>query len=423
MVSDSTAPSRHRYAESTSSATPLWNPPSSAASTVYPRRSPTFSRGPFSELAPVPAAPKLPSPRRSSFDVSELHRGEPVPPAKNTLSAGEKRDLVWRSLKLKRLFGVPVEESAVEEILARSSLSVPRPEGPFRRPSPLELVPSLSHRRSFPPPSPGSSNTSSAYSPSHASPLSAEMLRAHSSPVEATHRRPSDFPPSDSAPLESPPSSPSPYSINTSIPNSSAFSALGGTPEQQRDERRRKLQKLRRLLGEKVPPHLALNEMPGRVSGASVSMGRSSSRLGGMLKGAGSKLGFVRKDEGTKDAAEAKEEELIVVDAWTPDEPAPKDTKQTGGIKGLEKARKLEQVHLPNYRGAAWPHTNIGVLRCLEIFRRQRCTSQASTGGAHQSTRLSALVLPAPCRPRGLSTRIGAPSQACSTWQSETQKH
>lgn len=139
----------------------------------------------------------------------------------------------------------------------------------------------------------------------------------------------------------------------SNIPNASAFSALGGTKQQQKEERRKKLAKLQRLLGERVPVGL-VNEMPGRPvgKGESVGMGRSNSGgLGKLLKEAGEKLGIKtggRKEDSLNDP---KEEEILIIDL-AGSRMARGSVSGSGGnsgdvgVKGMSKARKLEQVSL-----------------------------------------------------------------------------
>lgn len=140
------------------------------------------------------------------------------------------------------------------------------------------------------------------------------------------------------------PLTPSTESFRPPIPNASSFSALGGTPELVREERRRKLAKVQRLLGEKVPAHLALND---EVGGRTGSVGRKG--IGGMLKGAlgigrsGSK-GSETKDQWFERAELTKPVEVVEREGSAGARESSSQIAPVGPIKGMAKARKLEQV-------------------------------------------------------------------------------
>jgi hypothetical protein len=132
--------------------------------------------------------------------------------------------------------------------------------------------------------------------------------------------------------------------------------------EQQRlrEERRKKLEKVTRLLGERVPPQLVVGTQHGALEGASegsggASMARSRSKggVGDRLKG---RFGFGHHHS-TAAAKEDKSSEVgnagwdYVQPQWTAptDSAAGTDTVRTAGsaVEALAKARKLENVRCP----------------------------------------------------------------------------
>ncbi|ORY55549.1 hypothetical protein BCR35DRAFT_310051 [Leucosporidium creatinivorum] len=351
----------HRRVTSTSSSnSPLIEPPSPsspnriplhrrgvstggialASSRGFSSKSPYSPTAPFGNLAEVDHYPisdsssPVGSPtRRVSLDSARL------PPTTNALSALDRKELVKRSRKLEQMFGVPMEEEAVEKVLLKG-------QHERRQSSAEEHHQKMLPRKSTPTRPmtlPGRSRSFSHQSPSSpadddsndlALPLDAlQMVRSHSSPGGTPSA--SRHPPS---PTESY------FPTASRIHNAMAYSALGGTPEQQKEERRKKLAKLQRLLGEKVPAEIALSDSPGRgAGGGAASMGRSASRLGGMLRG----KGFGRGKD--KEKGGRKEEELVVVERQEMDSGST-SSRESGRHKALEplnsmsKARKLENL-------------------------------------------------------------------------------
>lgn len=232
--------------------------------------------------------------------------------------------------------------------------------------------PAMHHRRSsYPPPSPSPfssfadeyvivpSNMLSPTSTFSTSPSSTPMTRAISTP-------------SPKSPLlysfASPPS-PDSELTTPSIPNSSSFSALGGTKLQQKEERRKKLDKLQRLLGERVPAHLALNDLPGRgMSITELNLANSNQNfnnaspkgVGRLLKGA---IMGINNRSSSGNWAESynqsirnrPEEEILIInlpegsdgsDANSAISPGTRGGEGDQSVLGMAKARKLEQVRL-----------------------------------------------------------------------------
>lgn len=290
-------------------------------------------------------------------DITQKRTMRPaVPLTINSLSVEERRDLVWRSKKLHKVLGEPLAEISAERVLVTHQLGRAdsnRSNRPLSyNPSRPSLTPNGTHsfnrerRSSFPPQSPSLTPINSFSSNQNYFPLSSPpMGRSTSTPGKNRF----DEPPSPDHEL-----SPGQHQLpdpHPNIPNASAFSALGGTKQQQKEERRKKLAKLQRLLGERVPVGL-VNEMPGKPvgKGESVGMGRSNSGLGKLLKEAGEKLGIktggTRKEDGVNDP---KEEEILIIDLAGSRMARGSVSNSAGnsgdvGVKGMSKARKLEQV-------------------------------------------------------------------------------
>lgn len=243
-----------------------------------PSSMPTYRRSPSSSTSS--------SPTPSSMSLS-----------RDTLSPHARRELVRKSKKLNRMFGVPLEERAAEEVLVRPS---PR-------------------RYSFPP---GSSPTSRRRSnPFAEDESSASMGRSNSSPISSV------FPPG--------------------ARSEARGSVTDDEPASAREERRRKLDKVQRLLGERVPAGLVLADHPGAAEQGAAGMARGNSRLGGIWKG----LGFYRKREGT---AEGEGELDVLARRDEMPDAIPVVMVPAGSMTGVKKgatpvqelarSRKMEQV-------------------------------------------------------------------------------
>ena len=335
--------------------------PALGGSHDLPALSPSVPFANFDVVAPVSPADRrigTPVPPLSPTNARPSQGGAGsaivVPPHRNSLSQDEKRDLVKRSKKLEQMFGVPLEEAAAGRVLVGGQ--------PLDGHDPTKLGalqitptrPSKGRRRSasFPPPSPTSASFEDAQFFLNASPTSQGPRRLSPPNLGSSGMVRSVSSPNSTSPITDDVFLPD----TPTLPNAIQFSALGGTSALQKEERRRKLAKLQRLLGERVPAELALNQAPGRwTSSGAQGMGRSGSRLGGMLKG---KLGFgqAHRDEHLK-----RDEGFVVVDQdalAAAEQQTSQSSTPSAPIKGLARARKLEHLFgdlpPPNlYRGHA----------------------------------------------------------------------
>lgn len=332
---------------------------------MFLRRHPSDSQTSNSPVSPPPPSlqplsPGAPFQDLFSLSLSESpRRAESDPRPENGLSAAERREMLRKSRKLERVLGVPIEEGAASRLLGRTHDS-----NAGRRPS-------IPHARSWSEPSP--SPTSSTFDESaiasfaliapeleHSAavaPLACGARRmSRSLSVPASPSRSTTA--GDAAHHDSPSTSPSRRlaANHPRIPNASSFSALGGTRAQQREERRRKLAKLQRVLGECVPVEIALRDVPGRGTSPSLPrgiLGRKKSGFGGRLRGAlGLPVSGHASDTQRAGSGNVAEELLIIA---TPDAhhqqsrraSAPLTSHGSNGsavVSELQKARKLENV-------------------------------------------------------------------------------
>ncbi|KAK4046007.1 hypothetical protein OIV83_006442 [Microbotryomycetes sp. JL201] len=206
-------------------------------------------QNPFDDLLPIGAR---------SCD-GELVGKARLPMTTNVLSSNSRRHLVRQSRKLEQILGSVVTKDAVSTVY--------RPAAPSR---PLRLMRS----RSFPP---HSLSTSVA---------SFEKVSEAGDIKFRPARRSNLSPPTPSPRSESPPaSSPVDEWFPRTIPTAVSFAALGDTLEAQRRERQRRLAKLQRMLGERVPVELALSDSPGRsASELTTPIGGLSGRIKGALR-------------------------------------------------------------------------------------------------------------------------------------------
>lgn len=395
----------HRRVTSTSSSnSPLIDPPS-PTSPRSPQHRRGFSTGnvlkatqqegisptmPLANLAENDGVYQSPSgtpSRRVSLDGARL------PPTTNALSAQDRKELLRRSRKLEQMFGVPMEEDAVQQVLLRGQMerqnsSSSDTQGPSSTLAPQRPSQRLGRSRSFThdlPISPVPEDDSQDLALSSGT---VTMSRSRSHPGPATSSTESCFPSS------------------ARIHNPSSYSAIGGTPEAQREERRKKMAKLQRLLGEKVPAHLALSESPGRGS----TMSKQASRLGGMFKGAASSLG--RGHHGKEKGLENKQEELVVVEKQDFEASSKGRHKAHGAVDNMAKARKLENVSTQLTSGVS----SSSLTRCLDrssvISPLKASTCPIATLDATRSPPTSR----AP-RPSARSTPSATPSSLFSTSQ------
>lgn len=234
--------------------------------------------------------------------VRSPHFDSPLPPAKNFLSEAERTDLVRRSQKLQAYFGKPLEEDTAEKLLVRPGSFPSSPHEQPYAPSPLGA-----HDALF-------SGTSTVFL---AEPLSP---RTHD-PLD------------DYSPVDSPPAW---HSLSSSPP-------LLSSAQQLREERRRTIAKLERLLGERVT-HIEL-DTTGSAGSNSSSMGRSSSRIGELIKGAGDKL-KLHKRSSSEIQRDARDEQWVIVnEPMAPSSPSLLPPVG-GSLEGLTKSRKMENVNL-----------------------------------------------------------------------------
>lgn len=281
-------------------------------------------------------------------------------PTISNLSPESRRDLVRRTRKLKGIFGVPLEEGVLSDPTIAGDPTNLRSFEMSRLP---QRSPSMSRRSSYPP-SPDSSilffeqsgQEEGLYSP--AAPF--EFGSPFSPSAQSTfHRRIAISSSSGQQRLEPT----SPKTILPSRSNSTLSLNETMTEAERKETRRRKIQKLQRWLGDRVPTHLALNEeswnrneVASSAQRESSEMNRSgSSRLGGILKGAGERLGWsgngsskTRDSEGVTNLSERGEENFVVVDA--PNESFTVNQRVTSGtVQGLVKTRKMERVRSKIY--------------------------------------------------------------------------
>jgi hypothetical protein len=302
---------------------------------------------PFGNLAPIDVPFSTLPLLESSTEGYELE----APLDRNTLTPEERRDQLKRSRKLNQLLGHP---SDVEP--SRPSTDIQRTTSESKRLSSLgsksggkvlykatSPVRDRFRRQSLSLPSPPIF-PSHFYSNSVSMASSSSMARSTSSPLPTPSLDPRSG-------YHDPTLSPDPelgsFPPSSSIPSRASFAALGGTKEQVREERRKKLKKLERLLGERVPIELALNERPGRRE-SQTSMGNGKmGGLGGILKGAGEKLGLTGRSS-AEELRAGKEYQDEIEERRRDDERGPRSPRiqidDVGLVKGLEKARKLEQV-------------------------------------------------------------------------------
>ncbi|GAA5879547.1 hypothetical protein JCM8547_003102 [Rhodosporidiobolus lusitaniae] len=197
---------------------------------------------PFTDLRPIlpprtpsylhtPPSPSLISPDPYIQPRCGLTRSKTLPLNRNVLSAGKKRELVKRSKKLEKVFGATFQEGAAQMVLIDGRVE----------PAVLPISPSIVS--TFPNPS---------SSPLPLLPRTSSLSRRKS---RASHRRPQTSPS-----LHSPPF---PYGRRPSLVHSASSSYGSEVFEQdkqqrERDERRRRLEKVQRMLGERVPAELVV---------------------------------------------------------------------------------------------------------------------------------------------------------------------
>lgn len=326
--------------------------PSSTRTLFHRRHASAAQAVPALALPPLqPLSPQAPF--QNLLDPSSLVSSSDSvdsPRTENTLTRAERRDLMRKSRKLERLLGVPIQEAAVSTILypgvvvdAKAACDLTSPSAgprfldesshsdsstPLNDPNKGHINLNLSPRRWTP-------TASASGTPTPLTPNSGPRRMSRSLSVPSMSQTPSPTPsPTDA--------------YFTNIPNARAFAALGGTAAQQREERRRKLAKLQRVLGEHVPYETALSDKPGMIRnhGGSVGGGHRANKLksgfGGKLAGA---FG-IHHHHTSIDSATAgiSEEKIIIIDPCLPNAYPGKHPKKLPIVQDLQKARKLENV-------------------------------------------------------------------------------
>ncbi|KAM0748160.1 hypothetical protein T439DRAFT_75530 [Meredithblackwellia eburnea MCA 4105] len=329
--------------------------------------------GNFHAIVSSPTSPPSPpfanssTPVIAAGPVASSSGDSPPLTTTNNLTQAERTKLVRKSKKLNKMFGVPLEERAAEEVLVRVRSELPPPLSG----SGVALSPGGRRRYSFPPP------VSPVGTPSPTSPCAPHSSQDEGSGSPMTRSisnpGPGGFGPA-SLRLRS-----SVASSTTSMDDSDyayhhSRHSISKAPHRHREERRKKLDKVQRLLGERVPPGLVWSDHPTRsmapISGG-VGMARGNSRkLGGIFKGlgfGGSNAGSGRKREqsgettGGSGSAGGVEVEIEIETVETsspgiiqgeftpggPSAPARQDGaegKDTTPVKQLVRTRKMEQV-------------------------------------------------------------------------------
>ncbi|KAK4699445.1 hypothetical protein P7C70_g6816, partial [Phenoliferia sp. Uapishka_3] len=340
----------HRRVHSTSSSTPLLNPTRSREQVFT--QPPPSSPSPFGNLAPESPSPPPFAPRtKSSSSLSKTAEGIGSSPPRttkivslnrDTLSPNERRELVKKSKKLNKMFGVPLEERAAEEVLVRST---PRSDendraGLMRKGSTASSIMTTRERRRYSFPAGGSGESSRRGSggimeegQGGGGAESVGMGRSNSSPLTPT------FPIGAIQRI-------SKQRGSLTDDESSYARGSGEKSRAAREERRRKLDKVQRLLGERIPAGLVLSDYPegseGKFDGG---VGRGNSKLGGIWKG----LGFGgrdRKREGTGDSWVDVDEpaEYLERDVEVVPNVGTVGRKDATLVQELARTRKMEQV-------------------------------------------------------------------------------
>ncbi|GAA5877598.1 hypothetical protein JCM1840_005853 [Sporobolomyces johnsonii] len=347
---------------------------------------------PFDSLAPaIPhsssglGAPL--SPRRISLDSAledyRSGRRESLPLNRNELSEQEKRELVRRSKKLEQLLGTRVgERDARHVFVGKGAVENVPPAGMISPTNTSFPIPPAPGRPSIAPCSSALSPTAASFSSSstsYASDTRRTSYLSHSSSNASLSRSPG---------MQRSSSSPSRRSSSFSSahsPDHMYFSYTSGQrrristfdrqdlarERKERDERRRKLEKVRRVLGERVPVGLVVPPKdPGKaeeegvkVVAGGASMTKSRSKMGEIFKGAllgGLKgNGHGKKASGSHDEVNPPptqpQEAFVQVEVQAQREGRRRETSApeqgvralaggAHGVDALAKARKLESL-------------------------------------------------------------------------------
>ncbi|GAA5938138.1 hypothetical protein JCM1841_007043 [Sporobolomyces salmonicolor] len=343
---------------------------------------------PFDGLAPADSRLGAPlSPRRISLDSAlDEHRSgrrESLPLNRNKLSDQEKRELVRRSKKLEQLLGTRVGEKDARHVFVGKGAAENDPSSGMVSPTNTSFARPSAPRR-----------PSTAPGPSSLSPTAASFSSSSTSHSVSDHRRASCLSHSSSNASLSPSpgmqrssSSPSRRSSSFSSahsPDYMYFSSTSGRHHRmstfdrqdlaregkERDERRRKLEKVRRVLGERVPVGLvvppkdtAKTEEGAKAAAGGASPAKSRSKMGEIFKGAllgGLKgNGYGKKASGSQEEVNPppahQQETFVQVEIQderegrrrensAPEQGARAVAGGVHGVDALTKARKLESL-------------------------------------------------------------------------------
>jgi hypothetical protein len=285
-----------------------------------------------------------------------------MPPTANALSLDQRRDLVKRSRKLQAMLGATLDESAAEYTLVQNvrtphaNVSDPPPVSPTLLRQESDPQDRATRRSSYPPRSP----TSPLRRPS-----SATLRSPHDAlgPSRATAFSPQSMVSTssssgDEAAVTSPETGlDTPDTYDAAQPWGHALYGLGlADPEARAKEaRRRRVAKLQRFLGERIPVELAFAPPPPTFSHQ-----RTSSRFGYAFQRASSKLGIRSRSATPRStsSSSAVEEDLL---RSSEEEARGGSRARFGGVRAprqtasgrlsseqtiasIRRARKLEQV-------------------------------------------------------------------------------
>ncbi|KAI5475380.1 hypothetical protein MNV49_001484 [Pseudohyphozyma bogoriensis] len=261
--------------------------------------------------SPVPSAPF------KNFNPVPIQLEPRLPKTVNNLSQDEKRDLVRKSRKLEKVFGVPIEENAAEVVLVKS------------------IGVGKERRMSFP-----HGFTAGKWTGGE------EMRRGHSTPsfVAGISLRTVGSRESTAEGLEER------REYHDAQSNAVPFTDYG--KDKEKEERRRKVDKLGRLLGERVPAEL-LRSSPGAGSVGSkpnpplsTGMSRSGSggaggRFGALIKAVGRRGS---KNDGSGETSGKLREPFPVMGGRRGSYDRYADINGVEGLRELNTTRKIEQL-------------------------------------------------------------------------------
>lgn len=364
--------------------------PPMLGSVVDPPRSPRSDK-PFADLAPVTAA------EGGSFDTpTSSTTSTRLLLDRNTLTNSERRELVRRSKKLEGFFGAPFQEATAQRILVDGRLAPPLPprssepddsEAGDRLPSPEEPpTANKPEKLVIDTAASAAATATTSKAPSSAASSTVSPLSSPRRPTFAPPRRESLAAPrmhrSSSSPSRRSASFSSLASADhTYYSEQSRWRFPMAVEDEQRqserEERRKKLEKVRRFLGERVPVEVVIprHEPPTGAAGggAAAERGpREAALRSGHVKSAsdhwrrGKRLISGKRPAPATAGAEflasptgagggpipvqRAEEWPYIEPNWQPDEAqsrAAEANHHNDAVDALFKARKLENVSFP----------------------------------------------------------------------------